>query len=189
MGSEMCIRDRYTLASLREHISYVGQEVTLFNDTVYANIAYGQMQGADSAAVEAACKAANAHEFIVKLENGYQTVVGENGVMLSGGQRQRLAIARALLKDAPLLILDEATSALDTESERKVQQGLTELMKNRSTIVIAHRLSTIESADRIIVMDAGCIVESGKHQELLAGNGYYASLQGRLSEDVSGAAT
>ncbi len=137
----------YTLASLRSHISYVGQEVTLFNDTVFANIAYGQMQGADVSKVEAACKAANAHEFIMKLENGYQTVVGENGVMLSGGQRQRVAIARAILKDAPLLILDEATSALDTESERKVQQGLTQLMKDRSTIVIAHRLSTVENAD------------------------------------------
>lgn len=177
----------YTLSSLRSHISYVGQEVTLFNDTVKANIAYGQMQGADDAAVEAACHAAHAHEFIVNLSEGYQTVVGENGVMLSGGQRQRIAIARAILKDAPLLVLDEATSALDTESERKVQQGLAKLMQNRSTIVIAHRLSTIENADRIIVMDAGEIVEIGTHQELLKSKGYYAYLQGR-SEDNAGSA-
>jgi subfamily B ATP-binding cassette protein MsbA len=177
----------YTLASLRSHISYVGQEVTLFNDTVMANIAYGKMQGADAAAVEAACRAAHAHEFIEKLSDGYQTVVGENGVMLSGGQRQRIAIARAILKDAPLLVLDEATSALDTESERKVQQGLAELMQNRSTIVIAHRLSTIENADRIIVMDAGRIVEIGTHQQLLKSGGYYAYLQG--SQEQPGADT
>ena len=177
----------YTLTSLREHISYVGQEVTLFNDTVLANIAYGQMQGADEAAIKDACRAAHAHEFIEKLSEGYQTIVGENGVMLSGGQRQRIAIARAILKDAPLLVLDEATSALDTESERKVQQGLAELMQNRSTIVIAHRLSTIENADRIIVMDAGKIVEIGSHHELLEGNGYYAYLQGHLENDNSSA--
>ena len=168
----------YTLASLRANISYVGQEVTLFNDTVVANIAYGNMQGANAAAVEAACRAAHAHEFIEKLADGYQTMVGENGVMLSGGQRQRIAIARAILKDAPLLVLDEATSALDTESERKVQKGLAELMQNRSTIVIAHRLSTIENADRIIVMDSGSIVEIGTHQQLLKSGGYYAYLQG-----------
>ncbi len=169
---------QYTLASLRQHISYVGQDVTLFNDTVIANIAYGQMRGADKDSVVSACRVANAHEFIERLEHGYETVVGENGVMLSGGQRQRLAIARAILKDAPLLVLDEATSALDTESERKVQQGLSELMKNRSTIVIAHRLSTIEKANRIVVMDEGQIVEAGKHEELLKKNGYYAFLQG-----------
>lgn len=172
----------YTLSSLRRHISYVGQEVTLFNDTVLANIAYGQMRGADKESVIAACKVAHAHDFIERLQNGYETVVGENGVMLSGGQRQRLAIARAILKDAPLLLLDEATSALDTESERKVQQGLSQLMQNRSTIVIAHRLSTIEKADRIVVMDDGEIVEIGKHHELLLNNGYYAFLQGKLDK-------
>jgi len=141
------IRD-YTLDSLRRHISYVGQDVTLFNDTAQGNIAYGEMSGVDEEKVLRACRLAHADKFISELQDGYQTVLGENGVMLSGGQRQRVAIARAILKDAPLLILDEATSALDTESERKVQQGLTELMKNRTTLVIAHRLSTIENADR-----------------------------------------
>lgn len=174
----------YTLASLRRHISYVGQEVNLFNDSVFANIAYGQMRSASTEAVVAACRMAHADDFIEKLANGYDTVVGENGVMLSGGQRQRLAIARAILKDAPLLILDEATSALDTESERKVQQGLTSLMENRTTIVIAHRLSTIEHADRIVVMDEGQVVEVGTHQELLKTRGYYSFLQGR---DTTGA--
>lgn len=176
----------YTMKSLRSHISYVGQEVTLFNDTVHANIAYGQMRGASAEAVRRACRIAHADEFIGKLSEGYDTIVGENGVMLSGGQRQRLAIARAILKDAPLLVLDEATSALDTESERKVQQGLAELMKNRSTIVIAHRLSTIESADRIIVMDEGDIVEVGNHSELMRSNGYYAFLQGRSAGGQNG---
>lgn len=171
------IRD-YTLDSLRSHISYVGQEVVLFNDTALANIAYGQMSVANEASVRRACELAHADSFIEKLKNGYQTVLGENGVLLSGGQRQRIAIARAILKDAPLLVLDEATSALDTESERKVQQGLTELMKNRTTIVIAHRLSTIENADRILAIDNGKIVESGTHAELLQNNGYYSYLHG-----------
>ncbi len=170
----------YTLESLRRHISYVGQEVVLFNDTALANIAYGQMSGIDEARVRRACELAHADSFIQKLTNGYDTVLGENGVMLSGGQRQRIAIARAILKDAPLLVLDEATSALDTESERKVQQGLTELMKNRTTLVIAHRLSTIENADRIVVMDDGQIVETGTHSELLNKQGYYSFLQGNL---------
>ncbi|OED39939.1 lipid A export permease/ATP-binding protein MsbA [Chromatiales bacterium (ex Bugula neritina AB1)] len=169
----------YTLDSLRRHISYVGQDVTLFNDTVLANIAYGQMRGTSLEKVKAACRIAHANDFIEKLSEGYYTVVGENGVMLSGGQRQRLAIARAILKDAPLLVLDEATSALDTESERKVQQGLAELMRGRTTVVIAHRLSTIENADRIVVMDEGQIVEMGTHQQLLQANGYYSFLQGR----------
>ena len=153
------IRD-YSLQSLREHISYVGQEVVLFNDTVLANIAYGQMHGMSRERVVEACRKAHAHDFVESLVEGYDTVVGENGVMLSGGQRQRLAIARAILKDAPLLILDEATSALDTESERAVQSGLSVLMKERTTLVIAHRLSTIENADRIYVMDEGRLVET-----------------------------
>ncbi len=168
----------YTLESLRRHISYVGQEVVLFNDTAVANIAYGQMKGADMATVKRACQLAHADSFIEKLSDGYQTVLGENGVLLSGGQRQRIAIARAILKNAPLLVLDEATSALDTESERKVQQGLTELMKDRTTIVIAHRLSTVENADRIIAIDNGNIVETGTHAELLQRNGYYSYLHG-----------
>lgn len=178
------IRD-YTLESLRRHISYVGQEVVLFNDTALANIAYGQMNTVDFEQVRRACELAHADAFIQKLANGYDTVLGENGVMLSGGQRQRMAIARAILKDAPLLILDEATSALDTESERKVQQGLTELMKNRTTLVIAHRLSTIVNADRIIVMDSGRIVETGTHAELLDKKGYYSYLQGNPGAEAS----
>ena len=172
----------YTLESLRRHISYVGQEVVLFNDTALANIAYGQTNESDSLQVKEACRLAHANTFIEKLPNGFDTVLGENGVMLSGGQRQRVAIARAILKDAPLLILDEATSALDTESERKVQQGLVELMKNRTTLVIAHRLSTVEKADRIIVMDNGGIVEFGTHSELLKKQGYYSFLQGMVDD-------
>ena len=168
----------YTLESLRRHISYVGQEVVLFNDTALANIAYGQMRETDPADVKRACQLAYADSFIEKLTDGYQTVLGENGVLLSGGQRQRIAIARAILKNSPLLILDEATSALDTESERKVQQGLSELMKDRTTIVIAHRLSTVESADRIIAIDNGKIVETGTHAELLRNSGYYSYLHG-----------
>ncbi len=173
------VRD-YTLASLRHHISYVGQDVTLFNDTVQANIAYGDMRDLPFEKIREACEIANADEFIRGLRDGYETVVGENGVMLSGGQRQRLAIARAILKDAPLLILDEATSALDTESERSVQQGLLELMKNRTTVVIAHRLTTIENADRIVVMDQGRIVEAGSHAQLLGRGGHYAVLHGSV---------
>jgi subfamily B ATP-binding cassette protein MsbA len=185
------IRD-YTLQSLREHISYVGQDVVLFNDTVLANIAYGQMHGASLERVVEACRKAHAHDFIEALSDGYNTVVGENGVMLSGGQRQRLAIARAILKDAPLLILDEATSALDTESERAVQNGLSVLMKDRTTLVIAHRLSTIENADRIHVMDEGRIVETGNHAELINTKGHYAFLHSggnnaaELGENVAG---
>ena len=167
----------YRLADLRRQIAYVSQHVTLFNDTIYNNIAYG----ADSDVVQeqdviAAAEAAYAMDFIRELPDGLQTEVGDNGVLLSGGQRQRLAIARALLKDAPILILDEATSALDTESERYIQKALNNLMRDRTTLVIAHRLSTVEGADRIVVMQNGVIAEAGRHQELLAHNGIYAHL-------------
>lgn len=166
----------YKLRNLRQHIALVTQQVTLFNDSVANNIAYGDLAGAPREAIERAVEAAYAKEFIDQLPEGLDTQVGENGVLLSGGQRQRLAIARALLKDAPVLVLDEATSALDTESERHIQAALDQVMKGRTTLVIAHRLSTIEKADLILVMDQGRIVERGSHQELLAMNGYYARL-------------
>lgn len=165
-----------SLSSLRENISLVSQEVVLFNDTVEANIAFGSSQQCTPAEVVDAAKAAYAWEFIEQLPDGIHTRIGEDGAKLSGGQRQRIAIARALLKNAPILILDEATSALDTESERQVQAALATLMKNRTTLVIAHRLSTIERADQILVMDQGRIVESGTHTELLSLGGYYANL-------------
>ena len=168
--------EQYTLRNLRRHVAVVTQHVTLFNDTVANNIAYGDLAGAPRAAIESAADAAFASEFIEQLPQGFDTLVGENGVLLSGGQRQRLAIARALLKNAPLLILDEATSALDTESERHIQAALDRVMKGRTTLVIAHRLSTIEKADVIMVMDAGKIVERGSHAELIALGGHYTRL-------------
>lgn len=165
-----------TLASLRAQIAVVSQQVVLFNDTIANNIAYAYRGVLSREQLELVAEKAHVMEFARQLPDGLDTMIGENGVMLSGGQRQRIAIARALLKQSPLLILDEATSALDTESERKIQAALTELMKNRTSLVIAHRLSTIENADLILVMDGGRIVERGTHQQLLAQNGYYASL-------------
>jgi len=164
------------LASLRSNIALVSQDVVLFNDTVAANIAYGRLTATSEADIVAAAEAAHAMQFIRDMPQGLQTLIGENGVRLSGGQRQRLAIARAFLKDAPVLILDEATSALDSESERHVQEALEILMRGRTTLVIAHRLSTIENADRIIVLDRGRIAEAGRHADLLACGGIYARL-------------
>ncbi len=168
--------ENVTLTSLRRQVSLVAQDVNLFDDTIYHNIAYGAQELATEADVIAAAKSANAWDFIQALPNGLATHVGQNGLGLSGGQRQRIAIARALLKNAPILILDEATSALDTESERVVQQALERLMANRTTFVIAHRLSTVEHADTIIVLDQGTLVEQGTHQSLLAAQGTYARL-------------
>jgi subfamily B ATP-binding cassette protein MsbA len=167
----------YRLRDLRSQMALVSQHVVLFNDTLANNIAYGLPEKPTEQQLREAARAANALEFIEQLPEGFDTVVGENGIMLSGGQRQRVAIARALLKDAPILILDEATSALDSESEKKIQDALEVLMRNRTTLVIAHRLSTIEDADRIVVLDAGQIVETGTHAELLERNGAYAALQ------------
>lgn len=167
----------YTLASLRDHISVVSQEVVLFNDTVRNNIAYGAQSDCDDEKIIAAAKQANAWSFIKQLPAGLNTELGDNGTRLSGGQRQRIAIARAILKNAPVLILDEATSALDTESEKHIQQALELLMKNRTTLVIAHRLSTIEHVNKVVVLDQGQVSQIGTHDELMAVPGIYAKLQ------------
>jgi subfamily B ATP-binding cassette protein MsbA len=179
-GGEILLDGRelgdYNIKSLREQIAWVGQKVVLFNDTVARNIAYGALAGASRAEIEHAARAANAMEFIERLPHGLDSNVGEGGALLSGGQRQRIAIARALLKNAPILILDEATSALDSESERLIQNALGRLMRDRTVVVIAHRLSTIEHADQIVVIDDGRVIEQGTHAALLARSGKYAAL-------------
>ena len=168
------IRD-LSLRDLRSLIGYVNQEPILFNDTIFNNIAFG-VKDATMEQVVAAAKIANAHDFIMEKEEGYQTNVGDRGTKLSGGQRQRISIARALLKNPPILILDEATASLDTESERLVQEAIGRLMTNRTTIAIAHRLSTIKNSDEIVVMHEGKIVERGRHEELIAMGGFYKHL-------------
>ena len=165
----------YTLASVRKQMSIVTQEPILFNDTIAGNIAMAS-PAASTEAIEQAARTANAHEFILRKENGYQTNIGDRGTKLSGGERQRLTIARALLKNPPILILDEATSSLDTESERLVQEAINNMMQQRTSLVIAHRLSTIRHADEIIVLQKGSIVERGRHEELIALNGFYKKL-------------
>jgi ATP-binding cassette, subfamily B, bacterial MsbA len=179
----------YQLINLREQIALVNQQVTLFNDTVAGNIAYGSLHTRDMDAIRRAADAAYATEFIEQLPDGFNTIIGESGARLSGGQRQRLAIARALLKNAPILILDEATSALDNESERYIQAALDTVMQGRTTFVVAHRLSTIEKADRILVLDKGEIVEQGTHMQLLALQGHYAKLHAKQFNDDERSAT
>ncbi len=179
----------YTLENLRSHISLVSQEVVLFNDTVASNIAYGALAGAPQEAIEQAARDAHATEFIEQLPLQFETPVGERGTLLSGGQRQRIAIARALLKDAPILILDEATSALDSKSEKAIQDAFAEVIKHRTTLVIAHRLSTIENADQVIVLEQGRVIETGTHQELLERGQAYAKLyQTQFGKDNNGGA-
>jgi subfamily B ATP-binding cassette protein MsbA len=166
----------FTLPSLRSLMGIVSQETVLFNDTARANIAYGALDRYDAAAIEAAARAANAHDFLAALPRDYDTILGERGTRLSGGERQRIAIARALLRDPPILILDEATSALDSESEHLVQEAIDRLLEGRTVFVIAHRLSTVQHATQILVLDKGRIVERGRHDELLARGGVYRRL-------------
>jgi ATP-binding cassette, subfamily B, bacterial MsbA len=173
----------FDLTALRTQVAMVNQQVVLFNRTVRENIAYGQLEGSTDEEIISAAKAAYAHDFIMQLPEGYDTVLGAQGLNLSGGQRQRIAIARAILKNAPILILDEATSALDNESEYYIQQAFDAAMQNRTTIVIAHRLSTIENADVIVVMDQGRIIEQGTHAELLAAEQAYYQLHQRNFEE------
>src|SRR5207302_489367 len=173
---------------LRGNIALVSQEIVLFNDSIFANIAYGAMSSASERDVIAATEAAHAMSFIREMPEGLNTLIGQSGLKLSGGQRQRLAIARAILKNAPVLILDEATSALDSESERQVQAALETLLRGRTTIVIAHRLSTVERADRIVVLERGRIVETGRHTELLAKRCIYAKLYEMQFAEAAGPA-
>ena len=180
MGSEMCIRDRINIKdiskdSLRKLMGIVTQDSILFNDTVANNIALGTENTTEEAVIDAA-KIANAHEFVKELKGQYNSNIGDSGNMLSGGQKQRLSIARAVLKNPPIMVLDEATSALDTESEQLVQIALEKMMQNRTSLVIAHRLSTIQKADTIVVLRKGEIIEQGKHEELLKAKGGYFKL-------------
>jgi subfamily B ATP-binding cassette protein MsbA len=176
----------YSRRSLRQALGIVSQQTVLFNDTVRANIAYGDQAGATPAAVEAAARAANAHAFIERLPRGYDTVLGDRGTRLSGGERQRIAIARAVLRDPPILILDEATSALDSESERLVQEAIQRLLEHRTVLVIAHRLATVARADHIAVLEAGRIVEQGRHADLIAAGGLYRRLHSLELTGIAG---